>query len=93
MLQLKYKFKMEVNSMKKLHLTIALVASASMVLMTGCANKTQSGAAIGAGTGAVLGQIIGGNTGATLAGAAIGGLAGGAIGHNEQKKDETRAGY
>jgi uncharacterized protein YcfJ len=73
--------------MKKLHLATLVIASASMILMTGCANKTQSGAAIGAGTGAILGQVIGGNTASTLAGAAIGGLAGGAIGHHEDKKD------
>ena len=77
--------------MKKLHLATLMAASASLVLMTGCASTgtttTTDGALIGAGTGAVLGQVIGGNTGSTLAGAAIGGLAGAAIGNNEEKKN------
>jgi uncharacterized protein YcfJ len=77
------------NKMKKLHLTTLVIASTSMILMTGCVSTGSSagdGAVIGAGSGALIGQMIGGNTGATLAGAAIGGLAGGAIGHNEGKK-------
>ncbi len=73
--------------MKKLNLTLLTVASISLILFTGCANKTQSGAAIGAGTGALAGQLIGGSTTATLVGAGIGAVAGGAIGHNEDKKD------
>ena len=77
--------------MKKLHLTVLTVASASMILMSGCAStgtsQTTDGALIGAGAGALLGQAIGGNTGSTLAGAAIGGLAGAAIGNNEEKKN------
>ena len=76
--------------MKKLHLSVLLIASASLTLMTGCASTgtstTTDGALIGAGTGALLGQAIGHNTGSTLAGAAIGGLAGAAIGNNEEKK-------
>lgn len=79
--------------MKKLNLTLLAVASSSLILFTGCANKTQTGAAVGAGTGALIGQAVGHNTGATLLGAAIGGLAGGAIGHNEDKKDAQRNGY
>ena len=77
--------------MKKLQLTTLIAASASMILMSGCAStgtsQTTDGALIGAGSGAVLGQVIGGNTGSTLAGAAIGGLAGAAIGNNEEKKN------
>ena len=77
--------------MKKLHLTTLAIASASMILMSGCASTgtttTTDGALIGAGTGALIGQAIGGNTGATLIGAAVGGLAGGAIGNNEEKKN------
>ena len=76
--------------MKKLNLTLLAVASASLILFTGCANKTQSGAAIGAGTGALLGQAVGGNTTATLVGAGVGALAGGAIGRNEDNKDAAR---
>ncbi len=73
--------------MKKIHLTIAAMAVTGMVILTGCANKTQTGALVGAGSGALIGQAIGGDTKATLIGAAIGGVAGGAIGHNEDKKD------
>jgi len=77
--------------MKKLHLATITVASAAMILMSGCAStgtsQTTDGALIGAAGGALIGQAIGGNTGSTLAGAAIGGLAGGAIGNNEEKKN------
>jgi len=77
--------------MKKLHLVTLSLASASMILISGCAStgtsQTTDGALIGAGAGALLGQAIGGNTGSTLAGAAIGGLAGAAIGNNEEKKN------
>jgi osmotically inducible lipoprotein OsmB len=75
--------------MKKLHLTTLLIASTSMILMTGCVStgsQTGDGALIGAAGGALVGQAIGHNTGSTLAGAAIGGLAGAAIGNNEEKK-------
>ena len=77
-------------NMKKLHLTVLVAASASMILMSGCAStgtsQTADGALLGAAGGALVGQMIGGNTGSTLAGAAIGGIAGGAIGNNEEKK-------
>lgn len=76
----------------KLTMTLIAVSSASLILLTGCANKTQSGAAIGAGTGALAGQLIGGNTASTLIGAGVGAVAGGAIGNNEDKKD-ARRGY
>ncbi|PHS39164.1 MAG: cell envelope biogenesis protein OmpA [Sulfurovum sp.] len=76
----------------KLTMTVLAVSSASLILLSGCANKTQSGAAIGAGTGALIGSMVG-NSGTALAGAAIGGLAGGAIGHNEDNKDRARSGY
>lgn len=76
--------------MKKLNLTLLAVASTSLILFTGCATKTQTGAAVGAGTGALAGQLIGGSTQATLIGAGVGALAGGAIGHNEEKKDGTK---
>ncbi len=82
--------------MKTLRLSTLALASASIVLMTGCAStgtsKTTDGALIGAASGALIGSAINGTNGA-LAGAAIGGLAGGAIGHNEQKKDEARYYY
>jgi len=77
--------------MKKLHLATLIAASASMILMSGCASTgtttTADGALLGAAGGALVGQAIGGNTGSTLVGAAVGGLAGGAIGNNEEKKN------
>ena len=76
--------------MKKTYLTSLVVASTSLILMSGCAStgsQTTDGALIGAGTGALLGQVVGGNTGSTLVGAAIGGVAGAAIGNNEEKKN------
>ena len=78
--------------MKKLQLTTLAIASACMILMTGCVStgsQTGDGALLGAAGGALVGQAIGGNTGATLAGAALGGLAGAAIGNNEEKKNRT----
>lgn len=76
--------------MKKLNLILLTVASASFIVLSGCATKTQTGAAVGAGTGALLGQVIGGNTTSTLIGAGLGAAAGGAIGYNEEKKDGTK---
>ena len=78
--------------MKRANLTIVMLASASLMLTTGCANKTQTGAAIGAGSGALIGHAVGGNSGA-WAGAAIGGIGGALIGNNEDQKDQARARY
>ena len=72
--------------MKKIHLTIAAMAITGMVILTGCANKTQTGALVGAGSGALVGSMVGDSKSAAI-GAVIGGVAGGAIGHNEDKKD------
>jgi len=78
--------------MKKLHLATLIAASASMILITGCATKTGTGAAVGAGTGAVIGGIVGGGRGAAT-GAALGGVTGAAIGANEDRKDRERRYY
>ena len=78
------------EKMKKFHLSLALAATVSLIVLSGCATKAETGALVGAGTGALLGQAIGRNTGATIAGAAVGGLAGAAIGANEDKKDRER---
>jgi len=77
--------------MKRIDLLLMIVASVSLISFTGCATKTQSGAAIGAGTGALLGQAIGGNTGATILGAGVGAIAGAAIGQNEDNKDRVKS--
>ena len=78
--------------MKKIHLTIAAMAITGMVILTGCANKTQTGTLVGAGSGALVGSMVG-DSKTALVGAAIGGLAGGAIGRSEDNKDKARRGY
>lgn len=78
--------------MKKSKLLITSIATIGLISFTGCATKTQSGAAIGAGTGALLGQAIGKNTSSTVIGAGIGAIAGAAIGQNEEIKDRVKSG-
>ena len=78
--------------MKKLQMATLILASTSMILVTGCATKTGTGAAVGAGTGAVLGGLVGGHRGAAV-GAAIGGVSGAAIGANEDRKDRESRYY
>jgi len=68
-----------------LGLTIAALATASLL---GC-NKTQEGAGVGAAIGALAGQAIGGDTGGTLIGAGIGALLGGAIGNGQEQQRQA----
>jgi surface antigen len=77
------------RKMKKLQLTTIVIASTAMIMMTGCATKAGTGAAIGAGGGALLGSAVGGGRGAAV-GAALGGVSGAAIGANEDRKDRER---
>ena len=79
--------------MKKINLTLLVLASSSLILFTGCATKAENGALIGAGSGALIGQAIGGDTGSTVIGAGVGAIAGAAIGGNEDRKDRERYGY
>ncbi len=65
-----------------LGMTIATIATASLI---GC-SKTQEGAGWGAGVGALAGQAIGGDTEGTLIGAGVGALIGGAIGNDQEKQ-------
>jgi hypothetical protein len=58
-----------------------------MVIGSGCATKSQTGALGGAGVGALIGQMAGGDTGATLIGAAVGTGVGYVIGNQMDKKD------
>lgn len=51
-----------------------------LLLLAGCATKSQTGAVIGAGGGAVVGGAIGRATGSTARGAIIGAVVGGAAG-------------
>lgn len=79
--------------MKTLNIKTLILASVSVIAMTGCASTgtsmTTDGAVIGAASGALIGSAVNGRNGA-LAGAAIGGLAGGAIGYNEEHKYRRR---
>ena len=52
----------------------------SILLLAGCATKSQTGAVIGAGGGAVVGGVIGDVAGSTAKGAIIGAVVGGAAG-------------
>ncbi|HEX9165536.1 MAG TPA: OmpA family protein [Gemmatimonadales bacterium] len=52
----------------------------ALVLLAGCATKTQTGAVIGAAGGAAVGGAIGAATGSTAKGAIIGAVVGGAAG-------------
>lgn len=73
--------------MKKSHL---IAAALSVLLLSSCANKAQTGAAGGAAAGAIAGQAIGKNTGATLIGAAVGGMLGYAVGNEMDKYDQQQ---
>lgn len=52
----------------------------AILLLSGCATKSQTGAVIGAGGGAVVGGVIGKVAGSTTKGAIIGAVVGGAAG-------------
>jgi outer membrane protein OmpA-like peptidoglycan-associated protein len=62
----------------------------ALVLLDGCATKSQTGALIGAGGGAVVGGVIGKLAGSTatgaIIGAAVGGIAGGVIGNQMDRQ-------
>ena len=77
--------------MKRFTLTL-VIASSSLLLLSGCATKAETGALIGAGTGAVVGSAVDGKGGAVI-GAGLGAIAGAAIGGHEDRKDRERSGY
>jgi outer membrane protein OmpA-like peptidoglycan-associated protein len=56
------------------------VVPIALLLLAGCATKSQTGAAVGAGGGAVVGGVVGRMTGSTARGAIIGAVVGGAAG-------------
>ena len=58
--------------------TLVLAVAASAMLITGCADmsETQRGTAIGAGIGALAGAVIGGDTHGTVIGGALGAVGG-----------------
>lgn len=69
---------------------VAIAAAAGLLIVAGCQNAAQTGAAIGVLAGAGIGQAVGGNTGATVLGAAIGGAAGYIVGNEDDKAQAHR---
>lgn len=67
--------------------TFALI---SILLLSSCANKAQTGTAGGAAAGAIAGQAIGHNTEATLIGAAAGTMLGAIVGKEMDKYDREQ---
>jgi len=69
---------------------LSILALLSLLLLSSCATKGQTGAVGGAAAGALVGQAIGHNTGATLIGAAVGGLLGYIVGNDMDKYDRAQ---
>lgn len=67
-----------------------LMLLATIVSVSGCAKKWQTGAVVGAGGGAVagaaVGQVAGSTTKGAIIGAVVGGVAGGLIGNEMDKR-------
>jgi uncharacterized protein YcfJ len=78
--------------MKPRQLLVAVVLPLCVMLTTGCANKTRTGALVGTGVGTGVGAIIGHQIGkgkeGALIGAAVGAVSGSLIGHQEDVQDE-----
>ena len=77
---------------------LILIAAATALIVTGCAQnpytgdnrRTATGATVGAGAGALLGNVIAGSgnkTGGTLIGAAVGATVGGLIGRQMDQQE------
>ena len=79
---------MQLKSQIRVILSIATV----VLVLVGCATKTQTGAATGAAAGAVVGAIVGHQSGerdrGALIGAALGGAIGGVVGNRLDKQQE-----
>lgn len=69
---------------------LSVLALLSLLLLSSCATKGQTGAVGGAAAGALIGQAIGHNTGATLIGAAVGGMLGYIVGNEMDKYDREQ---
>jgi len=84
--------------MKTSLINIAILITASMLILVACSTNTQNqnttaGAVAGAVLGGIAGSAIGAGTGQLLAigaGAVAGGLLGGAIGHNMESSDTQK---
>ena len=77
--------KIKDSVVKKRNLAL-IIASCSIIFITGCSTKAGTGALVGGGAGAVVGGIVGGSRGAAI-GTAVGSVSGAAIGANEDRKD------
>lgn len=71
-------------------ISIAAVLLLTLLALTSCANKAQTGAVGGAAAGAIIGQAIGHNTGGTLIGAAVGTMLGYIVGNEMDKYDRQQ---
>jgi surface antigen len=79
---------------RMIFLTLALSLLGATLVLSGCANKQRTGAAIGAGAGALAGHQLGGGRGKTamtIVGAIAGAVAGGAIGKKMDERDRQKA--
>lgn len=72
---------------------LSVLALLSLLLLSSCATKGQTGAVGGAAAGALVGQAIGHNAGATLIGAAVGGMLGYIVGNEMDKYDRDQLNY
>lgn len=69
---------------------LSIFALLTLLLLSSCATRGQTGAVGGAAAGALVGQAIGHNTGATLIGAAVGGMLGYIVGNEMDKYDREQ---
>ncbi len=69
---------------------LSILALLSMVALSSCATRAQSGAATGGVVGAIAGQILGKNTKSTVIGTAVGATAGYMIGNEMDKADQNQ---
>ncbi len=69
---------------------LSILALASVLALSSCATRAQSGAAAGGAAGAVAGQLLGKNTESTAIGTAVGAAAGYMIGNEMDKTDQNQ---
>jgi hypothetical protein len=72
---------------KKLITTLTVIAiGLNLIIIAGCQNDAQTGAAVGTAAGAGIGQMAGGDTESTLIGAGVGGVIGYVVGNESDKQ-------
>jgi len=72
--------------------TYLLTSTALVLVLSGCATKTQSGALGGAAVGALAGGLIGGNATGALIGGAVGAAGGALVGYALDQQDRETLG-